>query len=136
MQTGGRNLSEARLSAAIEAGLQGIGVSIDGLAPLHDALRGVPGSFDKAIKALRSARAHKIPAGVNTQIGARTMPELPSLMSAIIDAGATHWQIQLTVAMGNAVDNDDVPALAVEREGERRAYPSAADDDDLHPAAL
>ena len=29
-------------------------------------------------------------------------------MQEIIDAGATHWQIQLTVAMGNAVDNDSV----------------------------
>ena len=46
--------------------------------------------------------------GVNTQIGARTIPELPALMQEIIDAGATHWQIQLTVAMGNAVDNDSV----------------------------
>jgi Y-X(10)_GDL-associated radical SAM protein len=108
MQTGARNLTEARLSAAVEAGLQGIGVSIDGLAPLHDELRGVVGSFDKAIAALRSARAHGIPVGVNTQIGARTMPQLPALMDAIIDAGATHWQIQLTVAMGNAVDNDAV----------------------------
>jgi Y-X(10)_GDL-associated radical SAM protein len=108
MQTGGRNLTDARLSAAVQAGLQGIGVSIDGLAPLHDELRGVVGSFDKAIAAVRSARTHGIPVGVNTQIGARTIPELPALMQEIIDAGATHWQIQLTVAMGNAVDNDSV----------------------------
>ncbi len=108
MQTGGRNLSEARLSAAVEAGLQAVGVSIDGLAPLHDEVRGVPGSFEKAIAALRLARALGIGVSVNTQIGARTMPDLPELMETIIDAGATHWQIQLTVAMGNAVDNDSL----------------------------
>jgi Y-X(10)_GDL-associated radical SAM protein len=108
IQTGGRNLTEARLSAAVDAGLQAIGVSIDGLGPLHDELRGVAGSFKKAIAALRLARAYKIGVGVNTQIGARTLPHLPALMEAIIDAGATHWQIQLTVAMGNAVDNDSV----------------------------
>ena len=34
-------------------------------------------------------------------------------MDVIIDAGAKHWQIQLTVAMGNAVDNDDDAAAAV-----------------------
>ena len=77
MQTGGRNLTEARLSAAVRAGLQGIGVSIDGLAPLHDELRGVAGSFDKAIEAVRSARSLGIPAGVNTQIGARRCPTCP-----------------------------------------------------------
>ena len=29
-------------------------------------------------------------------------------METLIDAGASHWQIQLTVAMGNAVDNDSL----------------------------
>lgn len=106
IQTGGRNLTEARLAAAVESGLQGIGVSIDGLAPLHDELRGVPGAFHKAIDAVRRARALGIGVGVNTQIGARTMPDLPALLDAICAAGATHWQIQLTVAMGNAVDHD------------------------------
>jgi Y-X(10)_GDL-associated radical SAM protein len=108
MQTGGRNLHEARLAAAAEAGLNGIGVSVDGLAPLHDELRGVPGSFDSAVAAIRTARSLGMAVGCNTQIGARTMPDLPDLMEVLIDAGASHWQIQLTVAMGNAVDNDSL----------------------------
>jgi Y-X(10)_GDL-associated radical SAM protein len=108
MQTGGRNLHEARLSAAAEAGLNGIGVSVDGLAPLHDELRGVLGSFDKAIAAIKAARSLGMAVGCNTQIGAKTMPDLPDLMEVLIDAGASHWQIQLTVAMGNAVDNDSL----------------------------
>jgi len=29
-------------------------------------------------------------------------------MDVIIDAGAKYWQVQLTVAMGNAVDHDDI----------------------------
>ncbi len=53
-------------------------------------------------------------------------------MDTIIELGATHWQIQLTVAMGNAVDNDELllqpyqllelmPLLArLYKEGERR----------------
>jgi radical SAM protein with 4Fe4S-binding SPASM domain len=101
-------LHEARLAAAAEAGLNGIGVSVDGLGPLHDELRGVPGSFDKAITAIKTARSLGMAVGCNTQIGARTMPDLPELMEVLIDAGASHWQIQLTVAMGNAVDNDSV----------------------------
>jgi Y-X(10)_GDL-associated radical SAM protein len=108
MQTGGRNLHEARLAAAAEAGLNGIGVSVDGLAPLHDKLRGVPGSFDKAVAAIKTARALGMAVGCNTQIGAKTMADLPALMEVLIDAGASHWQIQLTVAMGNAVDNDSL----------------------------
>ncbi|MGC0152644.1 GDL motif peptide-associated radical SAM/SPASM maturase [Chromobacterium vaccinii] len=108
VQTGGRNLTPAKLQAAVDAGLNGVGVSLDGLAPLHDMLRNVPGSFDKASDALRRARAAGLAVSVNTQIGAATMADLPQLMEHIIELGASHWQIQLTVAMGNAVDNDQL----------------------------
>lgn len=107
-QTGARNLSPARLDAAVAAGLQGVGVSLDGLAPLHDELRGVPGAHARALDALRRIKAAGIGASVNTQIGARTLPDLPALMDQIVDAGATHWQTQLTVAMGNAVDHAEL----------------------------
>ncbi|BAQ80073.1 MULTISPECIES: GDL motif peptide-associated radical SAM/SPASM maturase [Pseudomonas] len=108
IQTGGRNLTPAKMQAAVDAGLDGVGVSLDGLAPLHDAVRNVPGSFDKALDTLRRARQAGLKISVNTQIGAATLPDLPALMDLIIDAGAKHWQIQLTVAMGNAVDHPEL----------------------------
>jgi Y-X(10)_GDL-associated radical SAM protein len=132
IQTGARNLTDKRLDEAAEAGLQGVGVSIDGLPELHDRVRGVPGSYDQAIDALKRAKARGMAVSVNTQIGAETAEHLPELMDRIIAAGATHWQIQLTVAMGNAVDNPELllqpyklievmPLLArLYREGEAR----------------
>jgi radical SAM protein with 4Fe4S-binding SPASM domain len=45
---------------------------------------------------------------VNTQIGARTMDDLPELLNVIVETGARHWQVQLTVAMGNAADHPDL----------------------------
>jgi Y-X(10)_GDL-associated radical SAM protein len=107
-QTGGRNLTPRRLRDAIQAGLQGVGVSLDGLEELHDRVRGVQGSFRAALDLLRRAKAAGLNTSVNTQIGSSTMAQLPSLMDAIIDVGVTHWQIQITVAMGNAVDHDDL----------------------------
>jgi len=74
IQTGGRNLTEARLAAAVEAGLQGIGVSIDSLEQLHDEGRGGAGSFETALAAVCRARAHGIGVGVNTQIGPQPWP--------------------------------------------------------------
>ncbi|WP_323117816.1 GDL motif peptide-associated radical SAM/SPASM maturase [Burkholderia alba] len=108
IQTGGRNLTPRRLAEAVEAGLNGVGVSLDGLAPLHDKVRNVPGAFERATDTLARARAAGLAVSVNTQIGAATMPDLPALMDTIIELGATHWQIQLTVAMGNAVDHDEL----------------------------
>ncbi|HTZ68867.1 MAG TPA: radical SAM protein [Roseiarcus sp.] len=108
MQTGGYKLSAEMLEAARDAGLNGIGVSIDGLEPLHDRLRGVPGSYAEALRVLEECRRIGLVASVNTQITAPVVGELRDLMRTIIGAGARFWQIQLTVAMGNAVDNDSL----------------------------
>ncbi|QYC41490.1 Antilisterial bacteriocin subtilosin biosynthesis protein AlbA [Nonomuraea coxensis DSM 45129] len=108
MQTGARALTPARLRAGADAGLRGIGVSIDGLRDLHDEVRGVPGAYANAFKVLRDAREAGLRVSVNTQIGARTIGELPALMDELVAAGVTHWQVQLTVAMGNAADHDEL----------------------------
>ncbi|HET8775910.1 MAG TPA: GDL motif peptide-associated radical SAM/SPASM maturase [Thermoanaerobaculia bacterium] len=106
MQTGGRALTEDRIKAAKDAGLQTCGVSVDGLEELHDELRGVKGSFRSAMQALEWLDKYDIPHGSNTQVGSRTMPQMRGILHEIARRGAKGWQIQLTVAMGNAVDND------------------------------
>jgi Y-X(10)_GDL-associated radical SAM protein len=108
MQSGGLHLTEERVRAAAEAGLQAAGVSIDGLQDVHDRLRGVKGSFDAAFKALRLIRQYGLTASVNTQITSLVIPQLPDLMELFIEAGAKNWQIQLTVAMGNAADHPEL----------------------------
>lgn len=108
MQSGGLHLTEERVRAAAEAGLQAAGVSIDGLRDVHDRLRGVKGSFDAAFNALRLIRKYGLTASVNTQITSLVIPQLPDLMELFIAAGAKNWQVQLTVAMGNAADHPDL----------------------------
>jgi radical SAM protein with 4Fe4S-binding SPASM domain len=108
MQSGGRSLDEKKIIAMKEAGLDGAGISIDGPRELHDRLRGVEGSYDAAMEALRLLKKHGLRSSVNTQIGAEVIPHLRSMMHDFIAIGAKNWQIQLTVAMGNAADNDDL----------------------------
>lgn len=108
VQTGARNLTDRRLADAVAAGLQGLGVSIDGPPALHDRMRGVLGSYDMAIDALVRAKAAGLRTSANTSIGAPTVEHLPEVMERIVAAGATHWQLQLVVAMGNAVDHDEI----------------------------
>jgi radical SAM protein with 4Fe4S-binding SPASM domain len=108
MQTGGYKLSRAMLEAASQAGLVGIGVSIDGLTALHDRVRGVAGSYAEAIRVLNDCRGIGLTTSVNTSITAMVIPQLRELMAVIIEAGAKYWQIQLAVAMGNAADNDEI----------------------------
>ena len=108
LQTGARNLTEARIEAAAKAGLQGVGVSIDGLPATHDRLRGVPGSFELAMAALRLVPRFGMVSTVNTQINVESLPQLRDIMDLIIDAGATNWQLAITVAMGNAADRPEL----------------------------
>jgi Y-X(10)_GDL-associated radical SAM protein len=108
IQTGGRNFNKKFIEMAVDAGLDGLGVSINGLEDLHDYLRGVPGSFNRAIETLNAANEAGIVTSVNTQIGSRTAPDMHGILDKIIEVGAVSWQLQLTVAMGNAVDNDEL----------------------------
>ena len=108
MTTGGRNLTEERVAAAAEAGLQGVSVSIDGIEETHDKIRGVHGSHKAALEAITRLKRHGITVGCNTQINTLSWQQLPQIMDTIIEAGASHWQVQLTVAMGNAVDHPEM----------------------------
>ncbi|HXD29466.1 MAG TPA: GDL motif peptide-associated radical SAM/SPASM maturase [Pyrinomonadaceae bacterium] len=105
MQSGALHLTEERIREAAEAGLQAAGVSIDGLPEVHDQIRGVKGSFDAAYRALQLIGQHGLTPSVNTQISSLVIPQLRELMQLFISAGAKNWQVQLTVAMGNAADN-------------------------------
>jgi radical SAM protein with 4Fe4S-binding SPASM domain len=105
LQTGARGLTRERIVAAHKAGVRAIGVSVDGLSELHDQIRGVAGSHAQAIRAIRDIADVGIEPGVNTQINALSLPQLTPIFDDITVAGAKYWQVQLTVAMGNAVDN-------------------------------
>jgi Y-X(10)_GDL-associated radical SAM protein len=108
MQTGALPLNEERIRQAAEAGIQAVGVSVDGLEELHDRLRGVKGSFAAAFEALRLLRKHGVATSVNTQITSQVLPQLRELCELFIEAGAKNWQVQLTVAMGRAADNPEL----------------------------
>ena len=108
MQSGGLNLTEDRIKSAVAAGVQALGVSIDGLRETHDKLRGVNGSYDAAFKALGFIKKYGITSSVNTQITSLVIPQLRELMNVFIEAGATSWQVQLTVAMGRAADHPEL----------------------------
>jgi len=106
MQTGGYNLRFEKLRQAREAGLNHIGLSIDGLEELHDRVRGVKGSFEHAIRTIRYAHELGLKPVVNTQVGAGTAADLPGLVDVLIAEKVHAWRCQITAPMGNAADNE------------------------------
>lgn len=108
LQTGGRALTRAKIEAAVAAGLDAAGVSVDGTEAVHDRLRGVPGSFRQALNAIEAFVRAGITPGVNTQINRLSAPVLEETYEQIYASGARLWQIQLTVPAGNAADQADL----------------------------
>jgi radical SAM protein with 4Fe4S-binding SPASM domain len=106
--TAGRGIDLVKARAAKDAGLARASVSIDGLGPTHDALRGVAGSFDGAFQALAAFRDAGVPVGCNTQLGAKNWRELPALADMLLAQGLYGWQIQLMIPMGRASENESL----------------------------
>ena len=108
LTTGGYNLTRERAQAMVEAGISSVSVSIDGLQPTHDRLRNRPQSWARAMQALRFAREAGARVAVNTQINALSWRELPELLELVAREGIHGWQIQTTVAHGNAADHPEI----------------------------
>jgi radical SAM protein with 4Fe4S-binding SPASM domain len=111
MVTGGRGFTPERARQAREAGVMSVSVSIDGTPATHDALRGLAGSHDAAMRAMANLRAAGVQVSANTQINRRNRRELPAILEQIAAAGARSWQLQLTVAAGRVADD---PTLLLE----------------------
>ncbi len=106
--TGGRGVTPERARAAAEAGLMSANISLDGLEPEHDRLRGVNGSFRAALAAMEHLRSAGVPVAVNTQLNRLTMGSLEALLDVLIAQRAHGWQLQLTVPMGRAVEEPEM----------------------------
>lgn len=108
MTTGGRQLTRERAQQAKDAGIAAVSVSVDGFEELHDRLRGVKGSFAAACAALENLAAVGLRATANTQITRPGLPHIEALGHHLVTLGIRAWQVQITVAMGRAVDEPEL----------------------------
>ena len=107
MQSGGLGLTERRLEKLKEAGLRGIGISIDGPAHVHDVLRDRQGSWQAGMNALKKAQKLGFILTSNTQVNQLTLPHLRETMQEVRKTGVRVWRVQLTVPMGRAADRPE-----------------------------
>ncbi len=108
MTTGGFGLSAGTCAKMVEAGIGTVSVSVDGLEPVHDQLRGRPGSWQQCLKSISLLGQAGITVGCNSQINRLSARNFPELYLILRDAGMKAWQLQLTVPMGNAADNSHI----------------------------
>jgi len=103
--TNGTLLDAEAARRLLDAGVQRISISIDGKdAASHDALRGVPGAFDGAMRGIDAARRAALPFQFNTTVTTRNVDELPAILDLAIRLGAVAHHIFLLVPTGRAAD--------------------------------
>jgi len=87
MNTNGTLLNKSRVSEVADV-LDVVVVSLDGPKEVHDKIRGVPGTYDKAVEAIRLLKAHGIKVGVNsvaTPTNIEALPQFIEELRSIVD---------------------------------------------------
>lgn len=99
-----------------EAGVSAMSISIDGPdRASHDAFRGVPGTWDRSIEAIRRANDAGIGVQINTTITASNIVRFADFARFIADLEPMTWSIFLLVPTGRAQLGDLPAPGAVER---------------------
>lgn len=102
-----------------ELGVAAMGVSLDGpSAEIHDAFRGVPGTFANSMRALDWAREFGIPVQINTTVTTATLRHLPALFDVLRTEASPpvrRWSLFLLVPVGRGTHLGIPTADEVER---------------------
>src|SRR5579863_10264420 len=82
-------------------GVEGLGLSLDGSTAIrHDSIRGVAGTFDRTIQAMRWAQELKMPLQVNTLVAAETASDLPAIYELLKSFGVARWSLFFLISVG------------------------------------
>jgi MoaA/NifB/PqqE/SkfB family radical SAM enzyme len=82
MNTNGTLLNERRVGEVADV-FDVVVVSLDGPKEVHDKIRGVPGTYDKAVEAIRLLKAHGVKVGVNSVATPTNIDVLPQFVEEL-----------------------------------------------------
>ncbi|MBI4504805.1 MAG: TIGR04053 family radical SAM/SPASM domain-containing protein [Chloroflexi bacterium] len=109
-------VTRERLTRAHEAGAEMVHLSLDGAtAEVHDAFRGVHGSFQRTIEILRDALDLGLPVQIGTTVSWRNVADLEGIAAHVRAAGARVWSVFFLVPTGRAKAADMLDAEGHER---------------------
>ena len=98
------------------AGIEAISLSIDGAnAARHDALRGVPGCFDRTLAAAHAAANARLPVQINTLVCAETLHDLLAVYALVTELRVARWSLFFLVSVGRGAVLQEIDAAVVDR---------------------
>ncbi len=110
-------LARGRLARFRSLGVRVISISLDGArACTHDAVRGVPGHFDRTLEALRWLIEDGFSVQVNTTVMRDNVEELADVAALLVALGVPTWEVFFLVQVGRGervaqltpAENEDV----------------------------
>jgi radical SAM protein len=99
-----------------QAGITRMAISLDGPdAQSHDDFRGIPGTFDRAMFALRHARDIGLDTQLQTTVTRRNMARLAEVAEIARDVQTKMWSLFFLIVTGRAEESDDLLAPEYEQ---------------------
>lgn len=103
----------------VETGFSRVSISLDGAKPAtHDGFRGLPGSFEQALRCVRYLRDVNVSVQINSTVARHNVTELPDMLHLAVEIGADALHIFMLVPVGCGVeiaDREMLPAAEYER---------------------
>src|SRR5215469_662594 len=98
------------------AGVSRMAISLDGPdAATHDDFRGIPGTFERAMFALRHARDIGLDTQLQTTVTRRNMARLPEMAEIAKEVRTKMWSLFFLIVLGRAEEGDDLQAPEYEK---------------------
>jgi radical SAM protein len=98
------------------AGIARMAISLDGPdAATHDEFRGIPGTFDRAMFALRHARDIGLDTQLQTTVSRRNMARLAEIAEIAKEVRTRMWSLFFLIVTGRAEEGDDLLAPEYEQ---------------------
>jgi radical SAM protein with 4Fe4S-binding SPASM domain len=106
MGSSGFSLDRAAAQKLREAGVKAVAISIDSGDPaVHDEFRGVGGSWERAVRAVRYCRSEGIGVQINTSVQGPDLADVEGVFELGTEIGVRDYQIFFPVPTGRAREN-------------------------------
>ncbi|QLH83065.1 TIGR04347 family pseudo-SAM/SPASM protein [Halosimplex pelagicum] len=115
LSTNGTLLTEERAAALRDAGLQYVGVSVDGMPERNDAFRGQEGAFERALEGIEASQSAGLKTGLRYTITRHNADDLEDVVDLLADRGVDRFCFYHLDYGGRGAEIQDVDLTPEER---------------------
>jgi len=102
-------LTEETIERIAESGVRAVSISLDSPFPeVHDAIRGIEGTWERTVWAIKEFLKHGLAVQVNTVVMRETIEGLPEMVKLLKDLGVEIWEVFYFVPTGRGNFESDL----------------------------